>query len=49
MADKVYKSILDTTTGAPLPFVLGLLALAFILVKIATASPNTPHHPPHHH
>jgi hypothetical protein len=38
MADNVYKWILDATAGAPLPFVLVLLAASFVLVKAATVS-----------
>lgn len=38
MADGAYKWILDATAGAPLPFVLILLALSFALVQLATVS-----------
>jgi hypothetical protein len=38
MADNVYKWLLDATAGAPLPFVLTLLAATFVVVKAATVS-----------
>lgn len=44
--DSVYKLVLDATTGAPLTFVLVLLALTFVAVKIATVRAAFPAHPP---
>ncbi|KAL2132794.1 hypothetical protein VTI74DRAFT_3363 [Chaetomium olivicolor] len=36
MGENVYKSILDATAGAPLPFVLLFLAFTFLTVKVAS-------------
>ena len=35
MAKRLYQWLLDATAGAPLPFVLALVLLAFVLVNVA--------------
>ncbi len=40
--NNIYKPVLDATTGAPLSFVLALLAVTFVAVKLTSVSAVQP-------